>query len=73
MDLGTLHAMVRDLARGGEPAREGADQFNRLSTAEREAMLTLRHRLREIGGFASLTPVSGSSIWMAPPLREQAE
>ncbi len=72
MHLEILHAMVRDLARRRGGAG-GTEWSGRLSATERAAVRALRERLREAVGFAGLMPVSGSSIWMAPPLREQAE
>lgn len=72
MNLDGLHRLVRQLA-GGDTAAEWANKTERLSEAERQAVRGLRRRLREAGGFAALAPVSGTSVWTAPPRAQAAE
>ncbi|HEX2035236.1 MAG TPA: hypothetical protein VHS99_13730 [Chloroflexota bacterium] len=61
MNLGSLHAAVRGLARG-----EVADGAG-LAPAERAAFKALQRRLRAVGlGLDKLTPPAGSAVWLAP-------
>lgn len=74
MNLEALHALVRDMARdGNEHGDMGAKALHQLSGNERAAVQRLCRRVQRAGGFTSVTPVSGSSMWMTPPKPEQAK
>lgn len=72
MNLDVLHRLVRQLASDDAPTASVSDSA-KLSEAERQAVRGLRRRLREVGGFATLVPVSGTTIWAAPPRARVAQ